>query len=219
VARFRTILDLQAVARATFAERIKGNLHTDPGGACCRAFEGQFKAFVQAIEHQLAWPLSAEGCRISMENWNPRESQNPDFEHDIQMRKILTYHMAGGVTGYSDTVKLVYTTPYDNYLDSDRGPTCAEQALYFALAPPDNRGHGYWLTPWGAQVGAMLLREQPELLVVRTNPPVVEKAPRKAAKPRRKLPAPVSPVWVHDARGHILAGGMPLFPDFLESNA
>lgn len=35
--------------------------------------------------------------------------------------------------------------------------------------------------------------------------------------PRGLRPRFTTPVWIRNARGHIVAGGVPLFPDFLEA--
>jgi hypothetical protein len=226
VARFRQILALQATARASFAELIKGNPNKNPGGACGRAFEDEFDVFAGTIEYQLAHPLTLEECRGFFDSWEPwsenshREVTEGDRTH--QKRKVLAFHQAGGCTGYSDTVELVYTTPFDDFMD---GPgyrwgmkPWGNQELHFKMAPPDGRGCGYWLMPWGEQIGAQLLQDRPDLLVEEPRQPAKPApAPRKAAKPRRTARAPIIPVWIRDTRGHILAGGMPLFPDFLEA--
>jgi hypothetical protein len=225
VVRFRKMIDLQGLARATFADLIKGNPHKDPGGACCRAFEGEFDAFVIAIEHQLAHPLTVAECQGFFDDWNPwsensrREVTENDRTH--QKRKVLAFHVAGGCTGYSDTVEMVYTTGYEDFMDGSGYRWGMKEwnnrELYFELSPPDGRGSGYWLMPWGDQVGAQLLKDRPDLLVEEPHQQVKEKAPRKVVKPRRKASTPILPVWIRNARGHIVAGGVPLFPDFLEA--
>ena len=161
---FREILDLQATARATFARLIQDNPHKDPGGGCCRPFELDYETFVTTIEYQLAHPLTEEQCQAFFADWNPWRNDAhravTERERTYQKRKVLAFYLAGGCVGYSDTVELVYTTRYEDYMDGSGYrwgmKPLASRELYFHLAPPDARGTGYFLAPWGDQVGAWL---------------------------------------------------------------
>lgn len=105
-------------------------------------------------------------------------------------------------------VKLVDATYVDcqvlDYLDLD---------VVVEVPGPTLRGT-FHLPTMLAHAVARLLEDHPELLL---DQPAPAKAPKKAAKPRRKVATPKLPVWIRNAHGRILAGGMPLFPEFLEA--
>jgi hypothetical protein len=83
---------------------------------------------------------------------------------------------------------------------------------------PDGRGT-YCLPTRKAHAVARMLQEHPEMLVDRPAAPEKAKAAKKASRARAKVLRPrfTPPVWIRNARGHIVAGGVPLFPDFLEA--
>ena len=106
-------------------------------------------------------------------------------------------------------VKLVDATYVDcqvlDYLDLD---------VVVEVPGPTLRGTFHLPTMLAHAVGR-LLEGRPELLVEHP-------APAKKAKPAQRAPRVLrprftTPVWIRNARGHIVAGGVPLFPDFLEA--
>ena len=103
----------------------------------------------------------------------------------------------------------------------------AEQEPYF-LGAYDGEGvavvvHGvdgrgtYCLPTRKAHAVARMLQEHPELLVDLPVAPAKPKAAKKATRAKVLRPRFTTPVWIRNARGHIVAGGVPLFPDFLEA--
>lgn len=105
----------------------------------------------------------------------------------------------------------------------------AEQAPYFLSAyhgeglgvvVHGTNGRGTHLLPTRkAHAVARMLQEHPELLVDRPAAPEKPKAAKKAPRAGAQVLRPrfTTPVWIRNARGHIVAGGVPLFPDFLEA--
>ena len=70
-----------------------------------------------------------------------------------------------------------------------------------------------------AHAVAQLLQGRPDLLIDPPATPKKVKVPKRAPRPRRApaLPAQLTAAWIRNPRGHIVAGGMPLFPELMES--
>lgn len=104
-------------------------------------------------------------------------------------------------------VKLVDATYVDcmvlGYLDTD---------LVVKVPGPTLRGT-FHLPTMKAHAVADLLERRPDLLL---DQPAPVKKPKPTRRPARRKPT-LAPVWIRDARGHLIAGGVPLFPDFLEA--
>jgi len=109
-------------------------------------------------------------------------------------------------------VKLVDAT----YVDCQVLDYCQDLDVVVEVPGPTLRGT-FHLPTMLAHAVARLLEDNPELLLDQPAPAKQAKAPKKSAKPCRRTPAPLLPVWIRDPRGHIVAGGMPLFPEFLEA--
>lgn len=70
-----------------------------------------------------------------------------------------------------------------------------------------------------AHAVARMLQDRPDLLVDPPAAPEKPKAARRAPRASGKvlLPRFTTPIWIRNALGKIVAGGVPLFPDFLEA--
>ncbi len=104
-------------------------------------------------------------------------------------------------------VKLVDAT----YCDMQVLNFCPNLDVVVEVPGPTLRGT-FHLPTARAHAAVRLLEDHPDLLVDR---PVPVKKPKPASRaPRRRQV--LEPIWIRNARGKVIAGGMPLFPDLLE---